>query len=284
MQDNFDYTGFLSKNKLGPYAKTKALNENYIDLRPINEFVEENAQEDEDGSQVTKGQIYPEPIEVLEMGSNGALIRVRKPNGEEEDVEFELGPEIEEVDPPYGYEGTIYGEIDGEEYGIAVSLVDMGGAGYDMDLSYDGLTFLEGKVQESNDNVDAGKIGFGAGEAPKTKQNSAGNHNMMDKQSDTREPAAGSIADQIRKSKGLNEEDNDGYQEFLSALSKIVGLKKEGIITEDEYSKIMDACLPIYNRLKGQDNLDEKLKGGQKKLDKDGDGKISGNDFKMMKK
>jgi hypothetical protein len=252
MQDNFDYTGFLSKNKLGPYAKTKALNENYIDLRPINEFVEENAQEDEDGSQVTKGQIYPEPIEVVSMGSNGAVIKVRKPNGEEEDVEFELGPEIEEVDPPYGYEGTIYGEIDGEEYGIAVSLVDMGGAGYDMDLSYDGLTFLEGKVQESNDNVDAGKIGFGGNANTYGTPTSGGNHSILDKQSDTREPAAGPIADQIKKAQGLNEEGDDGYQEFLSALSKIVGLKKQGVITEDEYSKIMDACLPIYNRLKGE--------------------------------
>ena len=46
----------------------------------------------------------------------------------------------------------------------------------------------------------------------------------------------------------------------------------------------MDACLPIYNRLKGVEDLDENLKGGQKKLDKDGDGKISSKDFKMMKK
>jgi hypothetical protein len=27
----------------------------------------------------------------------------------------------------------------------------MGGAGYDMDLSYDGLTFLEGRIQEGNE-------------------------------------------------------------------------------------------------------------------------------------
>jgi len=212
MQDNFDYTGFLSKNKLGPYAKTKALNENYIDLRPINEFVEENAQEDEDGSQVTKGQIYPEPIEVLEMGSNGALIRVRKPNGEEEDVEFELGPEIEEVDPPYGYEGTIYGEIDGEEYGIAVSLVDMGGAGYDMDLSYDGLMFVEG----------------------------AGPGNQQEDED----------GDQVYEDEAKGSGDN-GYDTFLRALTPIINLVKKGIITEEEKDKIINACVPIFTRLKG---------------------------------
>jgi hypothetical protein len=208
MQDNFDYQGFLAKHRLGPFAKIGSLNEE----------LEENAQEDEDGSQVTKGQIYPEPIEVVSMGSNGATIKVRKPNGEVEDIDFELGPEIEEVDPPYGYEGTIYGEIDGEEYGIAVSLVDMGGAGYDMDLSYDGLTFLEG-VNHPDD------------------------------------PTAVDVDDEEKDPEDFDDIseafENDGYQDFLSALSKFVGLKKEGVITEDEYSKIMDACLPIYNRLKG---------------------------------
>ena len=212
MQDNFDYTGFLSKNKLGPYAKTKALNENYIDLRPINEFVEENAQEDEDGDQVTKGQIYPEPIEVVSMGSNGAVIKVRKPNGEEEDVEFELGPEIEEVDPPYGYEGTIYGEIDGVEYGIAVSLVDMGGAGYDMDLSYDGLMFVEG----------------------------AGPGNQQEDED----------GDQVYEDEVKGSGDN-GYDTFLRALTPIINLVKKGIITEEEKDKIINACVPIFTRLKG---------------------------------
>lgn len=33
-----------------------------------------------------------------------------------------------------------------------------------------------------------------------------------------------------------------------------------------------------------KEEVDEELKGGQKKLDKDGDGKISGDDFKMMQK
>ena len=217
MQDNFDYQGFLAKHRLGPFAKIGSLNEE----------LEENAQEDEDGDQVTKGQIYPEPIEVVSMGSNGAVIKVRKPNGEEEDVEFELGPEIEEVDPPYGYEGTIYGEIDGEEYGIAVSLVDMGGAGYDMDLSYDGLMFVEGMTMK---DLEQGEKEY----------------NAMDKDraADMNDPNSDDLSE--------GEGSDDGYQEFLSALSKIVGLKKEGIITEDEYSKIMDACLPIYNRLKGE--------------------------------
>ena len=212
MQDNFDYTGFLSKNKLGPYAKTKALNENYIDLRPINEFVEENQQEDEDGDQVTNAPTEPQPIEVMSMGSNGALIKVRKPNGEEEDVEFELGPEIEEVDPPYGYEGTIYGEIDGVEYGIAVSLVDMGGAGYDMDLSYDGLMFVEG----------------------------AGPGNQQEDED----------GDQVYEDEVKGSGDN-GYDTFLRALTPIMDLVKKGIITEEEKDKIINACVPIFTRLKG---------------------------------
>jgi hypothetical protein len=212
MQDNFDYTGFLSKNKLGPYAKTKALNENYIDLRPINEFVEENQQEDEDGDQVTNAPTEPQPIEVVSMGSNGAVIKVRKPNGEEEDVEFELGPEIEEVDPPYGYEGTIYGEIDGVEYGIAVSLVDMGGAGYDMDLSYDGLMFVEG----------------------------AGPGNQQEDED----------GDQVYEDEAKGSGDN-GYDAFLRALTPIMDLVKKGIITEDEKDKIINACVPVFTRLKG---------------------------------
>ena len=212
MQDNFDYTGFLSKNKLGPYAKTKALNENYIDLRPINEFVEENQQEDEDGDQVTNAPTEPQPIEVVSMGSNGAVIKVRKPNGEEEDVEFELGPEIEEVDPPYGYEGTIYGEIDGVEYGIAVSLVDMGGAGYDMDLSYDGLMFVEG----------------------------AGPGNQQEDED----------GDQVYEDEVKGSGDN-GYDAFLRALTPIMDLVKKGIITEDEKDKIINACVPVFTRLKG---------------------------------
>ena len=95
--DTFDYRGFLAKNRLGPYAKTDKLNEEF------DENIEENYQEDEDGEQVTNAPTEPQPIEVVSMGSNGAVIKVRKPNGEEEDVEFELGPEIEEVDPPYGY-------------------------------------------------------------------------------------------------------------------------------------------------------------------------------------
>jgi hypothetical protein len=164
----------------------------------------------------------PEPIEVVSMGSHGATIKVRKPDGTEEDVDFELDGDIEEVDPPYGYEGTIYGEIDGVEYGIAVSLVDAGGGDYDMDLSYDGLVFVEGKISEMESEKDP--------------------EDMIMKEEGEEMP-------------GSNDE---GYQDFLSALSKFVGLKKEGVITEDEYSKIMDACLPIYNRLKGEDTLEEK--------------------------
>lgn len=38
------------------------------------------------------------------------------------------------------------------------------------------------------------------------------------------------------------------------------------------------------NPFEKKEEVDEELKGGQKKLDKDGDGKISGADFKLMKK
>ena len=218
MHDSFDYREFLSKNKLGPYSKTKALNENYIDLRPINEFIEENQQEDEDGDEVTNRFTEPRPIEVVSMGSNGAVIKVEKPNGDIEDVDFELGPEIEDVDPPYGYEGTIYGEIDGVEYGIAVSLVDAGGGDYDMDLSYDGLMFVEGK-------------------RPVSEMESEKNPEDM-----------------IMKEEGeeMPGSSNDGYKAFIDALTAFVDLKREGVITEEEKDKIVSACIPIYDRLKAK--------------------------------
>jgi hypothetical protein len=199
---------FYSQDKGG---SSKAANWQGRTNPALEEELDENAQEDEDGDQVTKGQIYPEPIEVVSMGSNGAVIKVRKPNGEEEDVEFELGPEIEEVDPPYGYEGTIYGEIDGEEYGIAVSLVDMGGAGYDMDLSYDGLTFLEEGPSNQQEDEDGDQV----------------------------------YEDEVKGS------GDNGYETFLRALTPIINLVKKGIITEEEKDKIINACVPIFTRLKG---------------------------------
>lgn len=237
MHDSFDYREFLSKNKLGPYAKTKALNENYIDLRPINEFVEENQQEDEDGDEVTHRFTEPRPIEVVSMGSNGAVIKVEKPNGDIEDVDFELGPEIEEVDPPYGYEGTIYGEIDGVEYGIAVSLVDMGGAGYDMDLSYDGLTFLEGKDPNQQEDEDGEQV-------------TLSEDDMEDLSSDIDAEEAG--IENTEDMEGITEGSDNGYQEFMNVLTPIIDLAKKGVITEKEKSDILAAAHPAFKRLQAE--------------------------------
>ena len=208
---------FYSQDKGG---SSKAANWQGRTNPALEEELDENAQEDEDGDQVTKGQIYPEPIEVVSMGSNGAVIKVRKPNGEVEDVDFELGPEIEEVDPPYGYEGTIYGEIDGEEYGIAVSLVDMGGAGYDMDLSYDGLTFLEegpGNQQEDEDG------------------------------------------DQVFEDVENKEGSPEDYRRFMDAFYTFIQLKKDGVITQDELDSISRGVAPVYERLRVHDTAKANL-------------------------
>jgi len=207
MYDNFDYAGYLAKHRLGPFAKTNQINE--------------NAQEDEDQDQVTHRFTEPQPIEVVSMGSHGAVIKVEKPNGEIEDVDFELDGDIEAVDPPYGYEGTIWGWIDGKEYGIAVSLVDMGGAGYDMEISSsEGLNFLE--------------------ETTHPDDPTSGNDEVLDSDPEDMDDLSEALED--------IEESKSDYKKFMNAYHAFIVLKEEGVISQEELNAVTKGVIPIYDR------------------------------------
>jgi hypothetical protein len=56
---------------------------------------------------------------------------------------------------------------------------------------------------------------------------------------------------------------------------------KEGVKTISDYAKDKDFPAKVIRTL--QSNGGPILKGGQKKLDVDGDGKITGKDFAMLK-
>ena len=62
---------------------------------------------------------------------------------------------------------------------------------------------------------------------------------------------------------------------------KLIVDPKEGIKTISDYAKDKDFPAKVIRTL--QSNGGPILKGGQKKLDVDGDGKITGKDFKMLK-
>jgi hypothetical protein len=81
-----------------------------------------------------------------------------------------------------------------------------------MDLSYDGLMFVEG----------------------------AGPGNQQEDED----------GDQVYEDEVKGSGDN-GYDTFLRALTPIMDLVKKGIITEEEKDKIINACVPIFTRLKG---------------------------------
>lgn len=173
---------------------------------PLEEELEENAQEDEDGEQVTHRSTEPKAIEILEPLSNGYVISVEMPDGRLLDVDFEWDGEREEVDPPYGYAGTIWGEIDGKEYGIAVDLVNAGGGDYDIDISSDGLNFVN----------EGGTEDFG----------------------------------NISEDENAPEATEEHYRKLIDAFHGFMDLKKAGIITQEELDSISRGIVPAYDRLR----------------------------------
>lgn len=80
----------------------------------------------------------------------------------------------------------------------------------------------------------------------------------------------------------MSEENFPKFQEALKILAKMAG--KEGGIPEGLAKPLMQIMQTIYMDNKGATPTNEELKGGQKELDKDKDGEIDADDFKMMKK
>jgi hypothetical protein len=76
-------------------------------------------------------------------------------------------------------------------------------------------------------------------------------------------------------------EDNEGEEDIDTLLEQFKELSKEG---QMKLAQGIAKHLKPKEKKENKKEVDEELVGGQKKLDKDGDGEISGDDFKMMKK
>jgi hypothetical protein len=83
------------------------------------------------------------------------------------------------------------------------------------------------------------------------------------------------------ESKSKEEDDSDAKEVFdcFKDLSK-----EQQVKVAKQIAKHLKPKPKKAEKEEGEEEIDEELVGGQKELDKDGDGEISGADFKLMKK
>lgn len=98
---------------------------------------------------------------------------------------------------------------------------------------------------------------------------------------------SGSSAPKAPKASGESKPKEEGEESFDQLMDEFKELSKDQQVAfAKEVAKHLKPKPKKEKSEDGEDEeeIDEELKGGQKELDKDGDGEISGADFKLMKK
>jgi hypothetical protein len=91
-------------------------------------------------------------------------------------------------------------------------------------------------------------------------------------------PKAGGETNPFEKKEGGEEEGTEAIDQLIEQFKE---LSKDQKVA---FAKEVAKALQPKKKKEDKEEVDEELKGGQKKLDKDGDGEIDGDDFKLMKK
>jgi len=125
----------------------------FLDNKKEDELIGED---NERIQELQEGHSAPEIISIGEVRGNTVMITIKTVEGDEQELEFELDDYMEEVDPPYGYDGSISAEHNGVTYTINVGLVDVGGGDFDIEIE-DETIETDGDEDHSEDHDDSGE-------------------------------------------------------------------------------------------------------------------------------